>query len=69
MLRGRLVAKTPDDPVIVARKVEDQRLAVEITAVFMRSRNTYGSPRIYVDLASVGICVWISQFSVETQSY
>jgi hypothetical protein len=27
-----------------ARKVEDQRLAVEITAVFMRSRKTYGSP-------------------------
>jgi len=40
-----------------ARKVEDQRLAVEITAVFMRSRKTYGSPRIYVDLASRGICV------------
>ena len=40
-----------------ARKVEDQRLAVEITAVFMRSRKTYGSPRIYVDLASGGICV------------
>ena len=37
-----------------ARKVEDQRLAVEITAVFMRSRKTYGSPRIYVDLASRG---------------
>jgi len=34
--------------------VEDQRLAVEITAVFMRSRKTYGSPRIYVDLASRG---------------
>lgn len=40
-----------------ARKVKDQRLAVEITAVFMRSRKTYGSPRIYVDLASGGICV------------
>ena len=40
-----------------ARKAEDQRLAVEITAVFMRSRKTYGSPRIYVDLASGGICV------------
>ena len=37
-----------------ARKVEDQRLAVEITAVFMRSRKTSGSPRIYVDLASRG---------------
>ena len=40
-----------------ARKVRDQRLAVEITAVFMRSRETYGSPRMYVDLASGGICV------------
>ena len=35
-----------------ARKAEDRLLAVEIAAVFMRSRKTYGSPRIRVELSS-----------------
>ena len=37
-----------------ARKTEDRLLAVEIAAAFVRSRKTYGSPRIRVELSSRG---------------
>ena len=40
-----------------ARKARDQRLAVEIAAVFKRSRETYGSPRVRIELVSGGLRV------------
>ena len=40
-----------------ARKARDQRLAVEIAAVFRRSRETYGSPRVRIELVSGGLRV------------
>ena len=40
-----------------ARKARDQRLAVEIADVFKRSRETYGSLRVRIELVSGGLRV------------
>lgn len=39
------------------RAKADARLALEIAAVHMRSRGTYGSPRVYAELRARGVRV------------
>ena len=42
---------------LCARKARDQRLAVEIADVFKRSRETYGSLRVRIELVWGGLRV------------
>ena len=42
---------------ISARKLSDTQLAVQVKAVHLRSRRTYGSPRIHADLRARGVHV------------
>jgi transposase InsO family protein len=40
-----------------ARKLEDQRLVVEVRAVFAEKKRRYGSPRVCRELRKRGVCV------------
>jgi putative transposase len=48
---------------------EDRGLTVHVAAAFERSRRTYGSPRIRVDLQEDGIRVWRSRIARLTREY
>jgi putative transposase len=39
------------------RKLEDQRLVVEVRAVFAQKKRRYGSPRVYRELRKRSVCV------------